>query len=377
MKSVYWVVLLFIVTTAAGQSISSTNMNYLYDPVYRDEVVLRVINTGDSIVVDYDIAPTLTIIGWDRRDSYSERQGEAIEGADNEKHSGRFHFPRPSKTWLLTVRVSANGESPRLYFKPIESSYPVNSYLKTQDNKIAPKFITGGKLKIESPTDQPVVFYYGNDFPPASPPFAGRDQSSRAIFNHDSVYTVNRGEDIVFRQPGLYLIQPDSTTSFGFSFRVEQAPYPKINRISKLVPPLIYLCTPEEYGKLVAAGNDKSKFDKVILEITRDKDRAKDLMRFYFRRIELANTLFTSYKEGWKTDRGMLFVIFGPPDEVFFNGSNELWTYNELKARFNFVRSGSIYDPDNYVLIRERRHSEVWYYTIDLWRKDQVNNQKF
>jgi GWxTD domain-containing protein len=368
---------MFVAGTAAGQSIASTNMNYLYDPAFRDEVIMRVVNTGDSIQVHYQIDPALTIVGWERRQSYSERGGEIVEGADNNRYNGVLSFPRPAKSWLLVVRVSLNGESLRQYFKPIESAFPVNSFMRTPDNKITGKYFNGGKGKIESPTQEPVVFFYKTDFPPASPPFSGRDQSSRAIFKHDSVYTIDRNEDVIFTQSGLYLVQPDSSSSFGFSFRVEPRPYPKINRIRDLVPPLIYLCTQEEYGRLLAAGEDKSKFDKVILEITGDKDRAKDLMKFYFRRVEQANTLFTSYKEGWKTDRGMLLIIFGVPDEVFFNSNNELWSYNDLKLRFNFVRSGSIYDPDNYVLIRERRHSEVWYYTIDLWRKDQLNNQKF
>jgi hypothetical protein len=93
-------------------------------------------------------------------------------------------------------------------------------------------------------------------------------------------------------------------------------------------------------------------------------------MRSYFKRVELANQFFTSYKEGWKTDRGMIYIVFGLPDEVFKFNDREVWTYNadEYKATFNFSKSSSVFDPDNYVLIREKKYQQTWYEVIDLWR---------
>ena len=34
-------------------------------------------------------------------------------------------------------------------------------------------------------------------------------------------------------------------------------------------------------------------------------------------------SLFTSYKQGWKTDKGMIYIIFGAPDEVLKDGERE------------------------------------------------------
>ena len=94
-------------------------------------------------------------------------------------------------------------------------------------------------------------------------------------------------------------------------------------------------------------------------------------MRSYFRKVELANLYFSSYKEGWKTDRGMIYLIYGVPDEVIKNGLNETWNYKSNKQSFSFVKTGSVYDPDYFVLIRERRYTESWYTTVDLWRKSR------
>jgi hypothetical protein len=107
------------------------------------------------------------------------------------------------------------------------------------------------------------------------------------------------------------------------------------------------------------------------LSITGTPERARIFMRNYFRRVEQANVLFSSYKEGWKTDRGIIYIIFGPPEEVFLVGNREVWEYNNVyyKGRFTFVKSPTIFDPENFVLIRDKNYSDNWYSMIDLWRK--------
>jgi len=145
--------------------------------------------------------------------------------------------------------------------------------------------------------------------------------------------------------------------------------FPKFTKIDELVPPLILVTTPEEFAALSNAKGEKAKFDKTILNITGDKDRARLFMKNFFRNIELANIYFSSYKEGWKTDRGMLYLIFGLPDEVSKNTGNEIWTYKSVNTKFTFVRSGSVYDPENYVLLRDKRFTDAWFGMVDLWRK--------
>ena len=119
-----------------------------------------------------------------------------------------------------------------------------------------------------------------------------------------------------------------------------------------------------------AAKGDKKAFDRVILSVTGNTERAKNLMRNYFKRVEWANYYFTSYKEGWKTDRGMIYILFGLPEEVYKFSDREVWNYKSpsLKVTFNFVKSSTLFDPDNYVLIREKKFQETWYEKVDLWR---------
>ncbi len=135
------------------------------------------------------------------------------------------------------------------------------------------------------------------------------------------------------------------------------------------MPPLILITAPDEFNELSNVKGEKAKFDKVILNITGDKERAKIFMKNFFHNIELANIYFSSYKEGWKTDRGMMYLIFGLPDEVSKNSGNEIWNYKNLNTKFTFVKSGSVYDPENYVLLRDKKFSDIWLSVVDLWRK--------
>lgn len=68
-----------------------------------------------------------------------------------------------------------------------------------------------------------------------------------------------------------------------------------------------------------------------------------ELLELYRERIMYANEHFSSFEEGWKTDMGMVYVRFGPPDDIerhpFDRNQKpfEIWWYHALKRRFVFV----------------------------------------
>lgn len=68
-----------------------------------------------------------------------------------------------------------------------------------------------------------------------------------------------------------------------------------------------------------------------------------EAMEEYYNRVAVANQQFSHYREGWKSDRGMVYIMFGPPNSVDrypFEGYSkpyEIWHYHELNYRFLFV----------------------------------------
>lgn len=68
-----------------------------------------------------------------------------------------------------------------------------------------------------------------------------------------------------------------------------------------------------------------------------------ELMEEYYARVEYANKNFKHYIAGWKTDMGMVFIVFGTPNNVdrhpfdIDSKPYEVWYYYELNRQFVFV----------------------------------------
>jgi len=220
------------------------------------------------------------------------------------------------------------------------------------------------------------VFRYSSSFDIADPPFSSSSSSIIKSIEIDSSFSVaSRRDTVNLLNLALYFAQYDTTGVNGLAFRVEGKHFPKRATFEELIESLTYFTTRSEYVKLTSATDKKKAFDEYWLEITKSSERASRIIREYYRRISLANETFTTYKQGWKTDKGMIFVVFGSPDEVFRNGEREEWVFqqtNQLpRIDFTFVKAKSIFTDDHYVLLRRKSYQQIWYKAIDLWRKGQ------
>ena len=96
-----------------------------------------------------------------------------------------------------------------------------------------------------------------------------------------------------------------------------------------------------------------------------------ELKEEYFKRVSYANSSFgTGFREGWKTDRGRVYIVYGSPDEVERFPSSaesnpyEIWHYNSIQGgvMFAFVDRNSL---GEYTLVhsthRDEIHDENWY----------------
>jgi GWxTD domain-containing protein len=371
----------------AAQAIISTNLNHQYNPNCEIQVRMHVVRHANQIQVLYQLETISTVSGldaysikWEKRDNFSDRAGtvltnDSISSASARTRSGKLIFEIPEKPWLLVLSVT-NTANPRTYLFPklIEANYPVQGTVLENGQPVWNRYVTKNSSITYhgSPgRNRARVYRYKVDFPIASPPFAEKENRVDPLLVADSLFWIEAQVPTRLTTEALYLIQEDTTKAQGVAFRVENETYPKLSRIADLAPPLIFLTTREEFERLAKTGGNKAEFDKVVIEITKDKERAKTFMRSYYRRVELANQYFTAYKEGWKTDRGMIYLIFGLPDDVTYTGGTEVWNYRSFDSRFTFVKNGSIYSPDNFILVRDKRFAESWYSTIDLWRKSR------
>jgi len=113
-------------------------------------------------------------------------------------------------------------------------------------------------------------------------------------------------------------------------FVVRRRDYPLVTRLGDLVGPLVYVATPGELDPLVEAEDPEAlrrAFDRFWGEEMDDRRLASATVRAFYERVEEANRLFATYKDGWKTDPGMLYVLLGAPRYVEATPNGERWSY--------------------------------------------------
>ena len=78
----------------------------------------------------------------------------------------------------------------------------------------------------------------------------------------------------------------------------------------------------------------------------RDPDPAtlqNEALMEFFRRVRHANEYFSDFDDGWKSDRGRVYIVYGPPDEIenrpmsVNSAPYEVWYYYDSGRVFVFV----------------------------------------
>ena len=116
----------------------------------------------------------------------------------------------------------------------------------------------------------------------------------------------------------------------------------------------------------------KYQVDKFWLKSAGSASRGKVLVREYYNRIQDANIFFTSYLEGWKTDRGIVYAVLGPPSKVTKDFNTETWVYgneaSSLDMVFTFVKVYNPFADNDYALAKLNKYRFIWGQAIDGWR---------
>jgi GWxTD domain-containing protein len=221
-----------------------------------------------------------------------------------------------------------------------------------------------------------LVKLYSRNFPVPIPPFV---EQARAPFNYapDSTFylELKNGRTAFFipEQTGFYFFQADTSVLAGPSFFRMNAGFPKVTLHSQMLDALRYITSSKEFQQLSAYKIPKQAVDSFWIANAGRSDLATELIRKYYMRVETANKLYTSYTEGWKTDRGMIFIIMGKPSTVFRSFEQEVWIYGEyddLRAlRFFFNKIQNPFTNNDYVLIRDEYYKAAWYQNVQMWRR--------
>jgi len=192
---------------------------------------------------------------------------------------------------------------------------------------------------------------------------------------------------IMFPNTGIYLISVDSLIREGLVLCNFGPDHPTMARPETMIPPLAYIATPQEMDEMLTSEKPKLSLDNFWLERTGSIERSKELIRIYYNRTLFANYYFSSYKAGWLTDRGMIYIMYGPPDKVYKNAEGESWGYKRppVKSRwgsryvmedqylwFNFRKQKNLFSDNDFVLNRAGTPVSYWDIAVARWREGKV-----
>lgn len=141
--------------------------------------------------------------------------------------------------------------------------------------------------------------------------------------------------------------QYSSTITAGFVYMNKDFPL-SLKNIDLLVLQLQYVANETELSYIKDGKTDAEK-RKRFLEFWKSKDptpntKKNETMIEYYGRLKYANAHFsTPYSEGWKSDMGMVYIIFGLPSNIdrhpYEMGTKpyEVWDYYDINREFVFV----------------------------------------
>ena len=237
------------------------------------------------------------------------------------------------------------------------------------------------KKNESNPAKSITLKFYSTELPIAKPPFSIDPTGQKGIIfkpktttqlDFDSTnilsYTV--------KEKGLYHFQSSESINSGPTLFNFQEHFPKVKSPENMIGPMRYISTKKEFALLNNSENKKTAIDKHWIDLAGSTERARTLIREYYTRVESANNYFTSYLEGWKTDRGLIYIIYGSPNVVYKNKNYENWIYGEennmMSISFVFHKVNNPVSDNDFTLSRSPVFKNSWFRAVDSWRNGRI-----
>jgi len=192
---------------------------------------------------------------------------------------------------------------------------------------------------------------------------------------------------MMFPREGIYLCSISRELKDGFTFLNFGETYPQLTTAEVMFDPLAYLANESELYNMRTSERPKMALDEFWISCGGNIERARELIRIYYTRVLYSNYYFTSYKKGWQTERGMIYIIYGPPDKVYKTNDGESWGYRNPVLRsswgsryrvkeeylfFTFKKKENVFSDNDFFISRSETLITQWDQAVASWRKGIV-----
>lgn len=362
-----FLLLLSVHAVSFGVDLTRVNVAWQYDPLSRVKVRHRIIQESGLLTVFLQFQVD-TLRGWHcqflRQADYHTVQDRALDGVlvDTLRRTAnglmsRLRFAKPKEN-LLVLKINNGGAFYYydIWLKNGAFSFPSIYPCDKVGYPIMANYLTSRDVSWEG-NNTYYAMGYREAFSYADPPMDKMRPLAPSIGIDTSFQFQN---PVVLPNDYFYVVKKDSNDMVGVTVVKCLPYYPKFKQLSELVASMHYILNASEKKAMRGANNLRQSFDSFWLNTFKTKSRARNAIRNYFSWVEQANALFTDFKQGWKTDRGMLFIVYGVPDEVYRTLNSEEWYYDDGSA-FEFIIIATFFSPRTYTLRRRVEFKESWF----------------
>jgi GWxTD domain-containing protein len=224
------------------------------------------------------------------------------------------------------------------------------------------------------------VDFFTTDYSLPPPPFSDRSPLPYPSIPDSTFYVSSydgHSMPLTINKRGVYFIRLDSSANVtGCTVMGVEQNFPKVLSHTQMIAATRFIMNKDEYQKMINAKDKQAAIDNFWLTLGGGEDRAKELIKRYYNRVQDANTFFTSHTEGWKTDMGMIYIVFGPPNKTYKTQQMETWVYGNEgtpnSATFRFEKINNPFSENNFKLIRNVSYRDPWYIAVNNWRDGHV-----
>lgn len=288
---------------------------------------------------------------------------------------------------LQVYAEDAFGRKNYTYYLPAEktSVFSQQNYLLT-DSAGTPLFTNkreiGQQIRLSNKraVNQKLrIDYYANSNALPPPPFSLKEPELLP-YSPDSVryiQTGSAGADLTLgiTRRGIIFIHPDTVKHTGCTVLGVEKNFPQVQSHGQMIAASRYIMNKEEHKKLINASDKQAAIEAFWLSLAGNNDRAKELIKRYYNRVQDANSFFTSHIEGWKTDMGMIYIIFGTPAKTYKTANMETWEYyiqNMPPLSFRFEKVRNAFSENCFRLQRSLTYRDPWTIAVSHWREGRV-----
>lgn len=171
----------------------------------------------------------------------------------------------------------------------------------------------------------------------------------------------------VYTRNNFYINNPDvviaSGRDQGEEFSESEFSSLPEDEVDEKFKSVVYIANKNEMDIYKRLDTPESK-RKFLYKFWREEGR-QDLKNKYYERVDMANELYAfSNREGWQSDRGRIYIMYGEPDRILKKPHNpddvpyEIWFYYDLEGGVKFL-FGDMTGFGEYLLLNSTKRGEI------------------